>query len=518
MPTIDLLTRTFAAYLALLFVMTASAEIALIPQPVEMEVGEGSFSLRGPIVIDAEGSARGAARVLAHELTTRTRQPARLRSSSDSVDQRPVIVLDGALAAPSPEAYNLVVTEHGVRIFASGDAGFVWGCQTFMQLLHEGETGWLARCLTITDYPRFPWRGLLIDCSRTFKSLDYLRKTLDRMAYYKLNVLQLHLTDDQGWRLEIKKYPELTGRGARFEPECGEPERYQGFYSQEEMKGLIRYAAERGITIVPEIEMPGHSLAALACYPQLSCTGGPFKIVPSHQTRGLIPDNFCIGNDEVFSFLEDVLAEVIELFPSRYIHVGGDEAPKSRWKACPKCQARMRTEGLANEEELQSYFIRRIEKIINARGRVLMGWDEILEGGLAPYAAVMSWRGTEGGIAAARAGHPVVMTPLTHCYLDFTYEQIDSATAYSFEPIPAELTEAESQLILGVQGNMWSERNREYDQTDRQLYPRLLGIAERGWSPKHVRDYEAFSVRARAHIPALERMDVHYNPVSPLEP
>ena len=506
--------RLLVVCLIAVFIAPVCGEIALVPQPVAMRVDQGSLSLPGPIVIRAAGGARDAAELLAEELSARTGLRVQLRSSSTRADI--ILTLDDELAAHGPEAYFLSVGERGVRIAAPAHAGLVWGGQTLLQLLQQGD-GWSLPRVAITDYPRFPWRGVMLDCSRTFQSLDYLRKTMDRMACYKLNVLHLHLIDDQGWRLEIRSHPELTERGAWFEPESGEPASHQGFYSQAEMRALVRYAARRGIIIVPEIEMPGHSMAALACHPELSCAGGPFRILPFHQTRGIQRDIFCAGNDDVFNLMEDVLAEVVALFPSRYIHIGGDEAPKALWKACPRCQARIREEALANEAELQSYFIKRVEKMIPARGRVLIGWDEILEGGLAPNAAVMSWRGTRGGIAAAREGHPVIMTPRTHCYFDYTYQRIDTATAYRFEPIPDVLTEAEGKLILGVQANFWSHIDREPELVDRQLYPRLLGIAERAWSPRYVRDYEAFAVRARAHRPALDRMGISYA-VTPLTP
>jgi hexosaminidase len=276
---------------------------------------------------------------------------------------------------------------------------------------------------------------------------------------------------------------------------------------------LIRYAAARGVTLVPEIEMPGHSLAALACFPELSCTGGPFEIFPYSQwPADAVVGEFCAGNEATFTFLTNVLTEVIALFPSRYVHIGGDEVPKNRWKTCAKCQARMKAEGLKDELELQSYFIRRLDKFVKAQGRAIIGWDEILEGGLAPNAAVMSWRGVSGGIAAARAGHPVVMAPTSHCYFDYPYSAIDTLRAYSYEPVPPELDATQAKLIQGLQANFWSHIDREPDQVDSQLFPRLLGIAERGWSPKDTRDPKDFSRRVTAQLANLERFGVHYRP------
>jgi hexosaminidase len=351
----------------------------------------------------------------------------------------------------------------------------------------------------------------MLDCSRTFQSLDYLRKTIDRMAFYKMNVLHLHLTDDQGWRLEIKSHPELTDRGARFPDHWNEPPAHDGHYTQTEMRELIRYAAERQITIVPEIEMPGHALAALSVDPRLSCSGGPFEIHPFFEGPNIHEDIFCAGNDHSFRFLEDVLEEVIDLFPSELIHVGGDEAPKARWRACPKCQQRMRTEGLKDEDELQSWFITRIARFVEDRGRRIIGWDEILEGGLPAGAAVMSWRGIEGGITAAEAGHDVVMSPTSHCYFDYTYERIDTRRAWSYEPVPETLDATGAGHILGLQANFWSHINREPDEADAQIFPRLLAIAERGWSPREAGDWEDFRRRVEANLAHLETMGVRYH-------
>jgi hexosaminidase len=350
----------------------------------------------------------------------------------------------------------------------------------------------------------------MLDCSRTFQSLEYLRKTIDRMAFYKMNVLHLHLTDDQGWRLEIESHPELTARGARFPDHWNEPPAHHGYYTQEEMRELIRYAADRQITIVPEIEMPGHALAALAVYPRLSCSGGPFEIHPFFKGPHIHEDIFCAGNDDTFRFLEDVLGEVVDLFPSEVVHVGGDEAPKGRWKTCPKCQARIRAEDLEGEDELQSWFIERIGRFVESRGKRIIGWDEILQGGLPAGAAVMSWRGIEGGITAAEAGHDVVMSPTSHCYFDYTYERIDTRRAWSYEPVPEMLDAAGAGHILGVQANFWSHINREPHEVDAQIFPRLLATAERGWSPKAAGTWGDFRGRVEAHRSHLELMGVGY--------
>lgn len=405
------------------------------------------------------------------------------------------------------EGYEIEITPTGAVVRSSSDAGAFYASQTLDQLrLGDGS----LPCVSIRDEPRFSWRGLMLDCSRTFQSLDYLHKTIDRLAAYKMNVLHLHLTDDQGWRLEIAKYPELTQKGARFSAKYNEPESHQGFFSQQQLRELVAYAAQRGVTLVPEIEMPGHSLAALVCHPELSCTGKiPDDIFPFGNGPGITHDIFCAGNDETFKFIENVLDEVIEIFPSEFIHIGGDEAPKTRWKACEKCQARIKAKGLKNEHELQSYFIRRIEKHINAKGRRLIGWSEILQGGLAPNAAVMDWIG--GAAAATKEGHDAVMSPTSHCYFDYSYAAISSARAFSFDPV-AKLLPEQAKHELGLQANFWSHIDREPKLVDRQLFPRLLAIAERGWSPASDNDVTNFEARLAAQLPRLRQMGVHYRP------
>ena len=348
----------------------------------------------------------------------------------------------------------------------------------------------------------------MLDCSRTFQSVEYLKKTIDRLGFYKMNTLHLHLTDDQGWRIEIKKYPELTQKGARFSAKYKEPQSHQGYYTQQELRELVSYAAERGVTIVPEIEMPGHSRAALLCRPGLSCAGAiSDDLYPYFKGPGITRDILCAGSEDTFRFLEDVLNEVMDIFPSKFIHVGGDEAPKDRWKTCSKCQARIKAEHLTDEHELQSYFMRRIEKHLNAKGRRLIGWSEILEGGLAPNAAVMDWIG--GAAQATKEGHDAVMSPTSHCYFDYPYSQINTKQAYDFNPI-AGLTPGQMKHVLGVQACFWSHIDREPALVDRQLYPRLLSLAERGWSPASVSDWQSFEPRLKAHLAWLRDFGIAF--------
>jgi len=482
------------------------ASAGLIPKPVELKPAAGTCQITAKTVIQHDNNTAGAARLLHADLATQA--GLKLHLVTEAPNGAVCIRIQSAPVGKQGE-YLLVVAPNSVTIQAATPTGRFHGTRTLLQLLAAASPGPIP-CLQIRDYPRFRWRGLMLDCSRTFQSIAYIKKTIDRMAYYKMNTLHLHLTDDQGWRLEIRKYPELTRKGARFPAKWNEPARHEGFYTQAQMKDLIAYAGARGITIVPEIELPGHSLAALACYPKLSCGGGPFEIHPFFKGPGIHREIYCAGNEQTFAFLEDVLAEVIEIFPSKTIHIGGDEAPKNSWKACAKCQKRMAAEGLKNEHELQSYFIKRIEKFVNSKGRQIIGWDEILEGGLAPKAVVMSWRGTRGGAAATEAGHDVVFSPTSHCYFDYTYKRISTQRAYSFEPT-AGLSDTQAAHVLGLQANFWSHIDREEPRVDAQLFPRLLGIAERGWSPKTTTDALDFARRVKAQLPHLERMGVAYH-------
>jgi hexosaminidase len=476
--------------------------LQVIPRPATMEQQPGILQL------PAREAKTALQTLLDQLLTAEPADEERAKHYSSGRFSLNQVEDSGTTAAGS---YSLVVTPESIRVTAGHHSGLFYGLQTLRQLVgddtvtSQSDNGAVRiPCVSITDAPRFSWRGLMLDCSRTFQSIEYMKKTIDRMAFYKMNVLHLHLTDDQGWRVEIKRYPELTGKGARFADKFNEPASHQGYYTQAEMRELIDYASRRHVVIVPEIEMPGHTLAALACYPELSCTGGPFEVSPFSKIE---VDVLCAGNDKVFEFLENVLSEVVEVFPSDFIHIGGDEVPKERWKACPKCQARIREEKLADEHQLQSWFIKRIERFLNGKKRRLIGWDEILEGGLAPNAAVMSWRGVKGGITAAAAGHHVVMSPTSHCYFDYTYEQISTEKAHSFEPEEG-LDGKQAGFLLGIQANFWSHIDREPHKVDRQIFPRLLGISERAWSPKDARDWKDFSSRMKVHQDRMKTMAI----------
>lgn len=419
-------------------------------------------------------------------------------------------------AVKEAEGYHIATTPEGINIKAHSGAGLFYAIQSIRQMMEgELEGKWLEG--EIYDYPRFEYRGILIDISRHFRSVEFLKRQIDMMARLKMNRLHLHLTDAAGWRIEIESYPRLTeyaawrkqatwkewGYGERGHVEMGSEGAYGGYLTKEDAKELVRYAAERYITIIPEIEMPGHSEEVIAAYPELACTPRPER-----------QEDLCIGKEATFEMFEAILDEIIEIFPSEYIHIGGDEATKRSWGECEDCQRRMREEGLEDVDELQSYMIQRIEKYLNARGRQIIGWDEILEGGLAPNATVMSWRGEEGGLAAAKAGHKVVMSPHAYCYIDAPQDApptqpeaiggyLPLEKVYSYDPTPKDMPEEVSKYILGVQGNLWAEFIPTDEHYEMMLWPRAIAIAEVGWSQPNEKEYGLFRLRA---IDIVERM------------
>jgi hexosaminidase len=522
------LHKTFFILLALSLLTSASGVgadgntvPAIIPKPAKMEVKPGVFVLAAGSKIDLQSNdrhSRWIADYLSKLLSSALGGPVPVQLATSNGPLRSAVVLSlAASGALGPEGYELTVTPQSVRINAARPAGLFYGVQTLRQMLPpEIESNAAVQkplevaCLQIQDQPRYSWRGLMLDCSRTFLPISYLRSTIDRMALYKLNMLHLHLTDDQGWRLEIKKYPELTTVGAHYAARYGGG---GGFYTQEEMRDLIAYASERNITIVPEIEMPGHSTEVLVTYPELACDlpePRKFEVRPFWEGVVELTQPLCAGNDKLYAMYQDILGEVIDLFPSPFIHVGGDEVPKDAWKKCSRCQARIKVEGLKDEEELQSYFMRRMEKIIEAKGRRLIGWDEILEGGLAPGATVMSWRGTKGGVAAAQMGHDVAMTPNPYTYFDYTYHTTPTEKVYAYDPAATEFTPALAQHILGVQASMWTHIAVTEAAIDYQIYPRLLALAEAAWTPQPIRDWSDFSSRAHTHYSRLQSLDIKY--------
>ena len=439
-------------------------------------------------------------------------------------------------AVRNNEGYILTVTPEKIIIQAKSAVGLFYAVQTLRQLMPvevenqkviEGINLIVPACY-IKDEPRFVYRGMHLDVGRHMFPVEYIKRYIDMIAMHKMNTFHWHLTEDQGWRIEIKKYPKLTEIGAfRNETIVGHPrkkpyvfdgKRYGGFYTQDEVKEIVAYAASKFVTIIPEIEMPGHAMGALAAYPELSCTGGPFEVF----TRwGVVDDVYCAGKEETFNFLQDVLSEVIGLFPGKYIHIGGDECPKARWEKCPLCQKRMKEEGLKDEHELQSYFIQRIEKFLSSKGRKLIGWDEILEGGLAPEATVMSWRGTSGGIAAAKQKHDVIMTPDKYVYLNYYQCEPEGQPlaiggylplerVYSYNPMPSELTPEEQKYILGIQGNVWTEYISTPEHMEYMAFPRAFAIAETGWTPDRLKDFDDFLSRLEILKKRYDAIGINY--------
>ena len=535
--------KRITAALCLIFAVAAGPLRAaglpqLIPQPQQVTVSGGEFQLQPRTRIVVAHGARDTGRYLAKQLKTATGYRFKVSSEAEEEAVKGTIFLDIATNLPNlgAEGYELTVTPDSVVIKGADAAGAFYGVQTLLQLLPPevfatnvvAGVSWQAPCVEIEDQPRFKWRGLMLDVARHFFTKPEVEHLLDLMAQQKLNTFHWHLVDDQGWRIQIKKYPRLTEVGAwrdgvgfglasNSTSAYGPDGRYGGYYTQKDIREVVKYAQARHITIVPEIEMPGHSVAALAAYPQYSCTGGPFTIDPK---GGVFDGVYCAGNDDTFVFLAGVLTEVMNLFPGQYIHIGGDEVPKDNWEKCEKCQARIKAEGLKNERELQSYFIRRIEKIVDAHGHNLIGWSEITQGGLAPSAAVMDWIG--GGIEAATNGHYVVMSPTKYSYFD--HYQSTNQTAepkaiggylplsrvYAFEPIPPKLPAEFHDQILGGQANLWTEYVPSFSHVQYMVFPRICALSEALWSPKAARNWDDFQQRLPRELARLNAEGVPY--------
>jgi hexosaminidase len=496
--------------------------LSLIPQPARTQTSDGVFRLSKDTTILVDTNTRALGDYLAEMFSRSTGFPCPIRQSSpeDAAMRHGVaLFLLPETRDLGEEGYRLSVREDGVSIRSGTTAGIFYGIQTLRQLLPSAieethlpgkETEWSVPCVEIEDKPQFSWRGLMMDCSRTFWSKEYIKRTIRLMSLYKLNRLHLHLTDDQGWRLEIKKHPRLTEVGSRFAERYKEPSERQGFYTQSDIREIVEYGKRYHVAIVPEIEMPGHSLALLACYPELSCNGGPFEIHPFFKGPVIHEDILCAGNEKTFQVLEDVLSEVVELFPFAFVHVGGDEVPKERWKACSKCQARLKAEGLRDEQELQSYFTKRIGAFLNAKGKRLIGWEEILEGGSVSNAAAMVWHETGKEATIAKAGHDVVMSPTSHFYFDYDYKSISTMRTYFFDCAPEGWSRGQTGHMLGAQANFWSQIDRIETGVDRQLFPRLLSLAEVTWSPRDRRDPNSFRIRVSSHLERLKALGVAY--------
>lgn len=447
---------------------------------------------------------------------------------SDKEKSSNAIILAVDSTMGHPEGYKLQITPEKVLLTGGSEAGVFYGIQTIHKALPILKDGKVAAALpagTVTDFPRFRYRGFMIDVGRHFFPVSYLKQMIDLMALHNINYFHWHLTEDQGWRIEIKKYPKLTEIGSKrdstiidWETKKFDGKPHSGFYTQDEAREIVRYAADRFITVVPEIDLPGHTTAALASYPELGCTGGPYKVLCSF---GVFPDVLCAGNDQTLQFTKDVLDEIMDIFPSEYIHIGGDECPKSRWEKCPKCQAKIKELGIkalpkhSKENQLQTYFMSELEKEINVHGRRMLGWDEVLEGGLTPNSTIMSWRGIQGGIEAARQHHDVIMTPIQRLY--FSNPRINKMTGfewmnrvYNFEPVPAELTDAEKKFVIGTQGCIWTEWTADSTKMEWQILPRMAALSEIQWTLPEHKNFERFMERLPEMLKIYSSLDYGY--------
>ncbi|MDY0167695.1 MAG: beta-N-acetylhexosaminidase [Thermoguttaceae bacterium] len=520
---VTLLFACLLAFVSLAAAETGPAQPTVIPLPEKMELREGAFTLGPETSIVVTGDARQVGEYLAWLLRRATVFEFPVRAAAPDGNPANCIVLraDSGKRHLGAEGYELTVHPDRMVIEAATDAGAFYGVQTLRQILPaavESEfpavnVDWTAPCLHIVDRPRYSWRGIMLNPGFNFLTKEFIKRHLDTMACYKLNRLHLHLAD-AGWAIEIKKHPKLTDLANRRPV----TERWRntygkcthGFYTQDDMREIIAYAAERHIVIIPEIEMPGHATGALTSYPELACPTWP-ETIENPRTYGSYPCVFCAGNEKAFAFLEDVLTEVIDLFPSPWIHIGGDEVGKGHWNRCPLCQARMKDEGLKDADELQSYFIKRIAAFVNGKGRRVIGWTEIIEGGLAPGATVQSWlhpdhkKYTEAAAVAANAGHDVIMSTHNHCYLNYVGLSLEKC--YAFEPTPPALSPEAAKHILGVEPCLWGFPQHR---TDELVFPRLCAFAEVGWSAKEARDFEGFKARLEPHGRRLDEIGINY--------
>ena len=509
---------------------TVKGNLDVIPQPQEIVLARDTT----PFIIDRSTTIvypatnekmHRTADFLATFIKEMTGTEVRV-SDKEKSSNAIILAVDSTMG--HPEGYKLQITPEKVLLTGGSEAGVFYGIQTIHKALPILKDGKVAAALpagTVTDFPRFRYRGFMIDVGRHFFPVSYLKQMIDLMALHNINYFHWHLTEDQGWRSEIKKYPKLTEIGSKrdstiidWETKKFDGKPHSGFYTQDEAREIVRYAADRFITVVPEIDLPGHTTAALASYPELGCTGGPYKVLCSF---GVFPDVLCAGNDQTLQFTKDVLYEIMDIFPSEYIHIGGDECPKSRWENCPKCQAKIKELGIktlpkhSKENQLQTYFMSELEKEINAHGRRMLGWDEVLEGGLTPNSTIMSWRGIQGGIEAARQHHDVIMTPIQRLY--FSNPRINKMTGfewmnrvYNFEPVPAELTDAEKKFVIGTQGCIWTEWTADSTKMEWQILPRMAALSEIQWTLPEHKNFERFMERLPEMLKIYSSLDYGY--------
>jgi len=515
--------------------LIAQQRVSIIPLPVSLQINPGAFVIDNSTAVKFNAADKEL-KLAADFFSAAIKNISGKTLILNTVAKKNIEFKISKTSNIGDEGYLLNVTPSAITVVANTKAGIIYGIQSLLQTLPAIRTNAALAIpsMSITDYPRFKYRGMHLDVSRHFFGPEFVKEYINLLASYKMNTFHWHLVDDQGWRIEIKKYPNLTSVGAwrvdqtdkvwasRPQAKPGEDATYGGYYTQEQIKDIIKYAAERSVTIIPEIEMPGHVASAIASYPALSCTQQPQLPLTGGNYSGM-SSNYCAGNDSVFNFLENVLTEVIALFPSKYIHIGGDEVEKGPWKLCPKCQARIKAEHLENEEGLQSYFIKRIEKFINSKNRKIIGWDEILEGGLAPEATVMSWRGEAGGIEAAKAHHDVIMTPGSPVYFDHYQAGPEGEPlaiggmntlkkVYDYEPIPKELNATEAKYVLGAQANLWAEYITTAEHVEYMVLPRMLALAEVVWTPKENKNWENFNERLQNQFKAFGQKGLHYSP------
>ena len=509
---------------------TVKGNLDVIPQPQEIVLARDTT----PFIIDRSTTIvypatnekmHRTADFLATFIKEMTGTEVRV-SDKEKSSNAIILAVDSTMG--HPEGYKLQITPEKVLLTGGSEAGVFYGIQTIhkaLPILNDGKVEAALPAGTVTDFPRFRYRGFMIDVGRHFFPVSYLKQMIDLMALHNINYFHWHLTEDQGWRIEIKKYPKLTEIGSKrdstiidWETKKFDGKPHSGFYTQDEAREIVRYAADRFITVVPEIDLPGHTTAALASYPELGCTGGPYKVLCSF---GVFPDVLCAGNDQTLQFTKDVLDEIMDIFPSEYIHIGGDECPKSRWEKCPKCQAKIKELGIkalpkhSKENQLQTYFMSELEKEINAHGRRMLGWDEVLEGGLTPNSTIMSWRGIQGGIEAARQHHDVIMTPIQRLY--FSNPRINKMTGfewmnrvYNFEPVPAELTDAEKKFVIGTQGCIWTEWTADSTKMEWQILPRMAALSEIQWTLPEHKNFERFMERLPEMLKIYSSLDYGY--------
>jgi len=486
---------------------------AIIPLPQKIEAGEGSFVLNRHTVICDRGGFASESHVLQQEIASLTGLVLPITHSMPQGDE--AICLDKDASIEGLESYRLRINKKSIIVNASHPAGAFYGCMSLLQLMRvDTLTSSVAiPAFSIEDSPRFVWRGLMLDVSRTFMPPDYIRKTIRRMAFYKLNKLHLHLTDDQGWRIPIQSYPLLAKKAAYFDTSYHEPAEFQGHYTRKDIQELVRYAAERHVELVPEIESPGHSHAALNAYPSLSCTGHITPVFPFFSGPSVTEDVFCVGNPSSLEFFKSVIKETASLFPSGYLHLGGDEVPRTNWEKCLKCQALVLRLKLDNTGALQGYFMQELHDQAVKAGKRPVAWDEILIDNkfLSKDWVIMSWRGSKPGLDAAEKGYDVVMTPYSHLYFDYPYNKIDTKMVFSFDPFEGGIADSMRRHILGIQANFWSHIDRTQSKIDYQIYPRLLALAERAWSSADDLDFDSFRNRQRMHRFWLDYLKVRYN-------